>query len=268
MQGSIAQSIGLTLAGNALLQGRDIGPFWPDSPVFVFCRSVRFVEAASGRRAAKKIVAPDPMSWFRSLAKECMGLRLHVVSRQRAEIADWVDVALVGGGSVWLIETVGCPKPLLWSDQWTFSDGPAARERPWSVTYRGNQPTALLPDVPTDLDAVEQDLAATLTRIAAFADRIDSHFVSFFREALSILERRVPPDRSFTSSLGPPGFLSPQAERILGACQAAWVFGGMGAWNDGAYSGGEGDRLTDALFGGLQTAVAASASSTCAAFGS
>ncbi len=266
MQGSIEQSIGLTIAGNAFLQGRDIGRFWPESPLFVFCESVRFVEAAQGWEAEReKLVAPDPLAWFAGLAEDCRGLRLHAVRRQRVEIEDWMDVGLVDGGPVWLLETVGSPTPRLWFDDWRFSDGSATEDKPWSLIYHGAPPTGPLPAVETDLGKVEQDLAAALDAIWAFARRIDSHFATYFAEALAMLERRTSPDPDFLLTLGPTGLLSPQAERILGACRRAWVFGGMGAWNDGAYEGVEGDRLTEALFDRLQTALAAAASSTCAA---
>lgn len=264
MQESIEQSIGLTIAGNAFLQGHDIGSFWPDSPIFAVCDSVRFVEASPRvETGGEKLVAPDPLAWFRSLAKDCIGLQLHAVGRRRPEIADWMDVGLVGGGSVWLLESVGGPTPSIWFDTWAFSEGAAAGDRPWSVTYNGAPPTGLLPAVAPDLDQVEQDLAAALVSIAAFARRIGSHFASFFSEALAIIERRTPPD-GFDLVPNVPGFLSPQAERILGACRMAWVFGGMGAWNDGAYEGAQGDRLTADLFDRLQRALAAAASSTCA----
>ena len=65
--------------------------------------------------------------------------------------------------------------------------------------------------------------------------------------------------------LAPPGFLPPAAERLMDACRAAWVFGGMGSWNDGAYWGEfleEGDRLSDRLFRLLQEGLAVAANST------
>lgn len=265
MQGSIEQSIGLTVAGNAFLQGRDLGRFWPDSPLFVFCESVRFVEAVEGGNPEEEtLVAADPLAWFRSLAKGCKGLRLHAVRRRREEIEDWMDVGLAGGGSTWQIETVGSQAPRSWRADWSL-DRAGSRDRPWSVVYHGAPPTRPLPPVEADLHRVEQHLAAGLVAILGFARRIGSHFAPLFEEALAVLERRAPPDRHFLLALGPAGFLSPQAERILGACARAWVFGGMGAWNDGAYEGIEGDRLTDDLFDRLQAALAAAASSSCAA---
>jgi hypothetical protein len=259
MQGSIEQSIGLTVAGNAFLQGRDIGRFWPDSPIFVFCRNVRFVAMGRGEAA-------DPLDWFRSLAKDCRGLRLHAVPRRRPEMPDWMDVALVGGGSRWLIETVGCARPLLWSDEWVISDPAGRQERPWSVTYHGLPNTGIGPGLPVELDQAAQNLDASLDRILTFAERISSHFAESFEEALAILKGRKIPDRDFIATLGPDGVLAPEAERLLAACRAGWVFGGMGAWNDGGYDGKdapEGDRLTGALFDSLQAALSAAASSTC-----
>jgi hypothetical protein len=258
MQGPIEQSIGLTIAGNAFLQGHDIGRFWPDSTIFIFCRAVRFV-------MGDRIAAPDPLVWFRSLAGDRHGLRLHAVRRERSDLADWMDVGLIGGGSAWLIESGGGSKLCRWSGEWSHSNQVADHDQPWSVTYRG-APAAPLPAA-ADLDRAEQDFAAALLAIYLFARRIHSHFSEYFEDALAILALRKPPDPNFASTVVPAGFLSPKAERVIGACCTAWVFGGMGAWNDGAYGGEhemEGDRLTEALFDHLQKALTAAANSTCA----
>lgn len=266
MQGSIEQSIGLTIAGNAFLQGRDIDGFWPHSPVFAFCKSVRFIDAAFDRQSAKEtLVASDPLAWFKGLAKNSKGLRLHAVRRDRWNMPDWMSVGLAGGGSQWLIETRGSPPTLLWSDEWTVADSHEGDDRPWAVTYRGGP--GLAPVQPMDLDQAEQGLRRALEAILAFARKIDSHFADFFEQALAILERRADGGGSVMDNFGPPGFAAPKAERLLTACRAAWAFGGMGAWNDGAYGGAEtaaGDRLTDDLFDRLQAALSAVASSTCA----
>lgn len=266
MQGSIEQSIALTVAGNAFLQGRDIGGFWPNSPVFAYCSLVRFVRAASEERSSEETpVAPDPLAWFESLAGEAIGLRLHAVRRDRPEMPDWMNVGFAGGGSRWLIETSGSGPTLLWSDEWTVADRREAGDRPWSVTYRGSP--GLAPVRPMDLDGAEQGLRRALEAILAFAREIESHFAEFFERALDILDQRAESDRSAVRGFAPPGFATPQAERLLAACRTAWVFGGMGAWNDGAYGGAEmatGDELTTDLHDRLQLALGAAASSTCA----
>jgi hypothetical protein len=56
--------------------------------------------------------------------------------------------------------------------------------------------------------------------------------------------------------------LSSDAIAILDACQTAWVFGGMGSWNDMGFERGEGDeynRVSDNLFRLLTDAIPAAA---------
>ena len=62
----------------------------------------------------------------------------------------------------------------------------------------------------------------------------------------------------------PRNFLSADAYHMIHTCRAAWVFGGMGSWNDGAYWGSieaEGDRLSEKLFVLCQQGIVAAAGS-------
>ena len=56
--------------------------------------------------------------------------------------------------------------------------------------------------------------------------------------------------------------------RLLDACQSAWVFGGMGSWNDMAFDGEvqvEYDRTSEQLFLALNEVILAAANASCAA---
>lgn len=69
----------------------------------------------------------------------------------------------------------------------------------------------------------------------------------------------------YHKDLVPEGLLSLSARQILAACQAAWVFGGMGSWNDLAFDGQEQSRyrgLSNELFALLNMAICASVNST------
>jgi len=111
---------------------------------------------------------------------------------------------------------------------------------------------------------VQDDLAAALSAIAAFAKRNDLGFVDSFEAGLAALNTDKAPT-AYHQDLGPPGYLTTAAVRLLNACQAAWVFGGMGSWNDGGYGEellAEGDALSDRLFSLLQEGISAAANST------
>ena len=61
--------------------------------------------------------------------------------------------------------------------------------------------------------------------------------------------------------------LAPTAERMLAACQKAWVFGGMGARNDMMFDGEEQheyERFSELLFNATTFAILAAANSSLA----
>jgi hypothetical protein len=262
MQETIAQVLGLAMHGNAFLRGAALGAFWPDATFFGYCRSVRFVPAEPDARRAE---SADPDSWLRSLPP-CPGLRVRVARRGPPGFGERMTVGFVDGGSLWLIEELGGPRPLAWSAAWSFADRKGGDGQIWSVAYRG-EPADPAPPLPPDLDRVERDLRAALEAISRFAERIGSRYGESFRRALACLDGAQPFESRYHPDLAPPGLLSGQASRILAACDAGWVFGGMGSWNDGAYGGAdceEGDLLSDRLFDGLQGALADAANSTAA----
>jgi hypothetical protein len=53
---------------------------------------------------------------------------------------------------------------------------------------------------------------------------------------------------------------------LLDACQSAWVFGGMGSWNDMSFEGGdqaEYDRVSERLFAVLNETIQIAANASC-----
>jgi hypothetical protein len=266
VQGSIAQSLGIVMSGNAFLQGWVLDRFWPDSTIFAFCRSVSFVRRERGWLGRREVeVAADPLAWLKGLKPRCHGLRLRVLGRNQSDISDIMSVGFAGGGPKWLIDTVRDEHPTVWSDEWMLTHDRAADHRIWSVVYRGD-PLERNALVDVDLDGAEHKLTAALEAIDDFARRTESGFRPAFRKALEFLGGEDPAPPSYHDDLAPAGFLSPQAARLLAASQAGWVFGGMGSWNDSYFGGGDAteyDRVSEALFGALQAALVAAANSTC-----
>ena len=257
MQGTIAQTLGLALHANAFLQKRNLGTFWPDATFFQFCRSVRFLDCGPGGGPEMEIAA-DPAAWLRTLRARCRGVRVHA----SAGNGDAMTVGFIGGGSLWRIEEVGGERPFRWWGDWSVPPRDADEERIWSVVYRGVAIGAGHGPAPTpELEPAERQLAVALEAIAAFAERIRSDFSQSFYQALDCLAGRADRAPPYYPDLAPPEFLSPDARRILTACQLAWVFGGMGSWND-EDRGEEGNRLTETLLGRIQTALAAAVNST------
>lgn len=162
-----------------------------------------------------------------------------------------------------------------WEPCWEVTGDPLGGgpdRRIWTVAYFC-VPTRSLPDLPAErpLREIETDLAKALEALTDFVERAGPEeampgWVDQFRSARAALE--VQPEWQ-PSDPRPPGFLSADALRLLHACWAGWVFGGMGSWNDGAYWGAataEGDRLSETLFALLNEAAAAAANSSYRTF--
>jgi hypothetical protein len=65
--------------------------------------------------------------------------------------------------------------------------------------------------------------------------------------------------------LAPSSFLPPYAEDLLAAAQWAWVFGGMGSWNDMSFEGDDSTeyaQLTQELYAAVNEAVVVATNAT------
>jgi hypothetical protein len=105
-----------------------------------------------------------------------------------------------------------------------------------------------------------------LSRIAAFAtrQRLES-FAKAFRAAQDVLLSDEPLSKAYHPDLAPASGISLEAKQLLGAAQVAWVFGGMGSWNDLGFEGQdqqEYSKLSDDLFSLLNQVICGAANSS------
>lgn len=72
-------------------------------------------------------------------------------------------------------------------------------------------------------------------------------------------------DVGYHKDIAPAEFLCPDARSLVKASMSAWVFGGMGSWNDMGFQGrtqAEYEKVSKSLFEVLTKAIEAAASST------
>ena len=254
MQGTIAQAAALAIFGNDILRGYSRENFWPASTVFKFCKAVRFV-ALSGEatRPTESLFAEDPVQWISNLRDEGTSrLRLHAVAHDDPGMNGRMSVGFVGGGGRWLIETQRARASDVWQSRWQVEDKDDPDQKIWDVAYfRIDQGRPHTPLQTKSLTALRQDLMIVLSGIEAFAARQKlEYFAGAFRKAAGLLSSDHPLSETYHSDLAPTTAMPLEAKQLLGAVQAAWVFGGMGTWNDLGFDGDD-QREYDALSGEL-----------------
>jgi hypothetical protein len=267
MQGEVAQLIALVCHGNASLRGQQVPALFPDHVMFRYCACVRFVKFGKTLRGKHKEdpVADSPESWFAHLQSvDARGIRIWHQSSEDAPIEDRMSAAFVGGGGTWAMEAI-LPKnrSAFWLSQWEVGNREAPDRRIWQVTY-GQVSQGTSPAAPAiNLSEVADHLAANLSEIHAFAQQMEAHgFAECFSRALTCLNT---PEAKLSRSkyeFAPPDVLAPGARCVLDACDYAWVFGGMGSWND-LYFGDDhharyeqlSEQLYDAIIAGIVAAT-------------
>jgi hypothetical protein len=269
LQGPIAQAVGLTIFGNDFLRGYSQLNFWPRSSVFAFCKTVAFV-SLSGPANAPNVTpfAPDPTAWFAALrGTGVTGLRLHHFPSKIQKHTDRMTVAFVGGGGRWLIEAVGTGSCDHWDARWRVQDRNDPEREIWEVAY-GRLATNRIRIAanPCDLAELRHDLKTTLAAIAIFADKhaLDG-FSDCFRQGIARLDSADPLSGLYHSDFDQCHVLPLVGRQLIGAAEVAWVFGGMGSWNDLSFKGEDGETysvLSDRVFALLIAAIVEGANSS------
>jgi hypothetical protein len=240
IQGTIFQILVLVTHGNLALSGNFEPDFYPQHSAFKFDEFVRFVdwEHVDGKwNGNEHPFADTPNDWLAKLKLEhCSGLR---VARVSIGLSDRKSVGFIGGGGRWLIETV-CPGGSdYWEAKWEVGDRNHPDQKIWRVTYgriARNQRT--MPSWSAPVDSLSKELGETLQDAISFSTKhkLDDGFGKAFASGYSALKAANEPE---LDGIAPKGQLPLPASRLLAASQAAWVFGGMGSWNDLGFEGDE-----------------------------
>jgi hypothetical protein len=270
MDGTIAQIVALTCFGNAFLQGQQIPAFFPPNSTCQFCDQVKFVSVKKslfGKRREQEIVK-TPDEWFSYLkSKGTKRIYLSISPQNNPNIPDRMSAGFVGGGGTWSIESI-LPKNQsnYWISRWEVGNKNDPNKRIWRVTYGKVWSNSTSRKELIILNDIIVKLTESLTKIHHFSEKQDcGGFTNMFAEALDTLVSKGKNLHGYHKDLAPEGFLSLEALTILDACQTAWVFGGMGSWNDMSFKGDtqkEYDTLSEQLFQTVNEAIAAGANST------
>lgn len=276
MQGTIAQIIALVTHGNSFLAGSprfEPAAFYSANTTFVFCEYVKFVDLKKKNKGwDESPYAADPNEWLVQLKRDRVyGLRMsYSSSRQKLgdkEVEDRMLVGFVGGGGRWLIEAMKSTGWDYWESRWELGDRKRQDRKIWRVAYGRiaiDQPVADRPAM--DLPSLRNRLVENLTAIGDFARRHKlDNFARAFEVGLAQLSSGDPYKGAYHHDLVPDNALALPAIQLLAAAQSAWVFGGMGSWNDMSFEGEDKvvyDRLSEELYQLLNTAIVAGANAS------
>lgn len=159
-------------------------------------------------------------------------------------------------------------KSAIWLSRWTVWKQNAPERRIWRVDYGQ---VSEIPRQPADdgkLETAARALRTALDEIHRFSAKQDcGGFTGFFARAIETLDSDGAKRHGYHKDLVVEGSTPEAAAGLLDACQSAWVFGGMGSWNDLGFEGAaqaEYDRVSEQLFATLNEAIQIAANASCA----
>lgn len=211
MNGGLALHVALALHGNPWLAG-GTGP----APALEHLSTFQYVRSFDADGAT------TTAAWFEQLRAEGV-THLALACRPLRTVDDIARTAFAGVDP-WALFSVD-------HGAWTATMQHVAgeRERPWAVRvqrWAGGRPPAL-----PDVGGAAQYLRAALAEASAVAEQEGwRQWTEWFGQAAAQLDSAVPEPR-FHPDLAPPD-LDLERRRLLAGAVDAWVFGGMGSWND------------------------------------
>lgn len=269
MQTHILRTISLIAVGNAALRGRDVSGYWPNAGLFQFDKQVEFV-VQQGEKYTQ--AAADPNAWIAKLRDlNCRGLRLHNAPMQQREgigpQKERMLVGMVGGGPRWLIETVMPSRCEIWEGYDRLGDKDDPARKIWLSAYVMLGETEPQNDADSDVAAAMNEARSAIGDAAALAQEMQyaENFAEMLTGALSVLNGEGPQVTHPVLDFFDRTDLAPEAKRLLAGATQAWIFGGMGSWNDlGApdHLAERYEHVSEALFLALTRAAIVTANST------
>ena len=139
-------------------------------------------------------------------------------------------------------------------------------KRIWIVTYgRISRNDIKRQFKPESLLTVSQRLDQNLIEIKGFAEKHDiKYFAECFEKGLKCLNSSNPLEFVYHKDSLSSSFQNIESLQILCSCQAAWVFGGMGSWNDMGFDGEDQvvyEKVSDDLYKTICEAIPAAVNS-------
>jgi hypothetical protein len=232
MNGELAQVIALVAHGNYFLNHAEISQIdLARNSTFQFVNEVKFVRYKSTLDKQGVEIAGNIADWFDYLRSRQVKRLWNIgFSWDRSDLAEHIAVAFSGGVPIAI--QADLPDGFeLWYPLWKTGGQP---QKPWFVEYRGLGFGYSHAAEQMDLADVKSKLRLSISLAEQFARRSEVDlkvWADIFAKATDLLdsEKTIAP---YHPDMLPAAGFSTEARQILAAAAQAYVFGGMGSWND------------------------------------
>ena len=267
MTGTLAQLLSLISFGNEyIVKGKLENNYYPQNSVFKFDKQVNFKALKSSffRKDKEIIAGNDPHEWFQFLKRsDCRELKaFYQHSKHEKQYKDYKLAGFVDGGGQWFVEAIYNDYSDFWYAHWKVGNKEDPEEKIWLVTYEVVARKQQTKNVQFLLIESRKKLERILKEIELFAR--ENNLISWtdcFANALKTLNSEEPYQDSYYSDIIVLKNYSKEAIQLIFAASKAWVFGGMGSWNDIAFNEKEKqkkyEQLSEELYESVITALLA-----------
>jgi hypothetical protein len=211
MKGSLAQAAALAAHAKARAHDLKLGDdaYWNAHSTFQYVKTVRFLDPLRG------VVGTTPHAWLETIPRGCL-----------------VDLYMTASHEGIAVSTG--PSPGTWLPRWEPTGARHPEQKIWRVDYTLSGTPAVPEIASTTLDSARRRLAAILPRVDDFAaSNTDfSSWCQTFQNSQALLQSPKPIAPYHPDILPSEGYTL-ASQQLLAAAVAAYVFGGMGSWNDG-----------------------------------
>ena len=253
----LAELVSLVTYGNMFLtneaSGFDVGFFLTRN-----CPSVDFIEGhIDGVAGSARTLAPDALEWFSHLKNRGVKrIKLHWKRSQLTELPDHISAAFVGGGSNWFVEVQSDDRSDLYLGEWIPPVGVVSA--PWKTHFLlVEEDIGYLEEVAFTVSEGRERVDGVLEKLIEFAGKFENtkHWAKNFENARRTLTQYEP---KVADEFLPAGIYLKETRQLIETVFRSWVFGGMGSWNDLAFSGDDQETyssLSSELYSSLCQAI-------------
>ena len=200
-------------------------------------------------------------AWFKALSQRGIQ-RLVLVSQLRAAggLQPHLASAFANSGG-WALLASGSGPASSWTISWEVGNRDSPDSRIWDLAAKSTSADHLQPPA-SDADDARSTLRSALQDVEEFAQRAGLHDWSpWFARAAALLDDPAPSPPYHADML--PSSASLDRRQLAAAVVQAWVFGGMGSWNDAGPTDPadqhEHERVSTQLYDALLKALDAAA---------